>query len=63
MKWKTLKTIPPSVEKDSDKKEKHAESNLVIKKCRYYDKGYFKYLKKNFPSDWYVQDSSRTTEM
>ena len=23
-----------------------AESNLVIKKCRYYDRGYCKYLKK-----------------
>ena len=51
------------MEKDSVEKEKVAESNLVKKKCRYYDKGYFKYLKKNFPSDWYVQDSSRTTEM
>ena len=38
--------IPSFIEKDSDAKEKHAESNFVIKKCRYYDKGYCKYLKK-----------------
>ena len=38
--------IPPSIEKDGDEKEKQAESNLVIKKCKYYDKGYCKYLKK-----------------
>ena len=38
--------IPPIIEKEVDEAKNVAGSNLAIKKCRYFDKGYCKYAKK-----------------